>query len=75
MGSKDTEHALIYQTKDMKWTVYANVLPNKPDPLKYATIVELGICLFADAVIVAKKHGYADKDIIVQFIKNSEPVS
>ena len=72
MGSKDIEHALIYQTKDMKWTVYANVLPNKPDPLKYATIVEFGISLFEDAIKVAKKRGYADKDIIVQFIKNSE---
>ena len=72
MGSKDIEHALIYQTKDMKWTVYANVLPNKPDPLKYATIVEFGICLFEDAIKVAKKRGYSDKDIIVQFIKNSE---
>ena len=72
MGSKDIEHALIYQTKDMKWTVYAGVLPNKPNPLKYATIVELGICLFEDAIKVAKKRGYADKDIIVQFIKNSE---
>ena len=72
MGSKDIEHALIYQTKDMKWTVYANVLPNKPDPLKYATIVEFGISLFEDAIKVAKKRGYSDKDIIVQFIKNSE---
>ena len=74
MKDKDKEHALIYQ-KDMKWTVYTGVLPSQSEPLKYATIAEVGICLFADAVIVAKKHGYADKDIIVQFIKNSEPVS
>ena len=75
MEDKDKEHALIYQTKDMKWTVYTGVLPSQSEPLKYAMIAKVGICLFADAVIVAKKHGYADKDIIVQFIKNSEPVS
>ena len=72
---KDKQHALIYQTKDMKWTVYTGVLPSQSEPLKCAMIAEAGICLFADAVIVAKEYGYTDEDIIVKFIKNSEQVS
>lgn len=75
MESKDKGNALIYQTKDMNWTVYLGVLPDQPAPLKLATIAAVGICLFEDAVKVAKSHGYADKDIAVQFIKQSEPVS
>lgn len=59
----------------MKWTVYTGVLPKQAKPLRYATIAEVGICLFEDAVKVAKSHGYADKDIVVQFIKQSEQVS
>lgn len=75
MESKDKGNALIYQTEDMNWTVYLGVLPDQPKPLKLATIAEYGICLFEDAVKVAKSHGYADKDIVVQFIKRSKPLS